>query len=385
MRPATTSAGPAKLNIHIGDALSPNLHSAIRSPQSAIPIVLGNPPFSSLTTNTNPWIARLVRGDDEVRGYVQAGDERLGERKTWLHDDYVKFIRLAQWHVEEAGCGIVGFVTNRGYLDNATFRLMRRELLRVFPHIRIVDLHGSRKGGDVSPNGQPDENVFGLDQGVAIGIFSRPPASQSPDQRSGCGTSHHSLAIQYAELWAARDSKLAALDSLALPACAVTPTPPHWRFVPTTTNTHPEYAAAWSLADAMPVNTTAPVTARDHFVVAFSPEELHQRIAEFRDLSIPDDVIRQRYFTRTRSSRYQRGDTRSWKLAAARQRRCRRCRLAGKDRPLPLSPIRLALGLLASGDDRLAADGCNATLIGSGLSEFKVQSSRFKVRGNLEL
>jgi predicted helicase len=69
----------------------------------------------------------------------------------------------------------------------------------------------------------------------------------------------------------------------------------------------------------MPVNTTAPVTARDHFVVAFTREELEHRIAEFRDLSIPDDVIRERYFTRTRSRRYQRGDTRSWKLAAARQ------------------------------------------------------------------
>ena len=85
------------------DSATPSLlpfQSAIRNPQSAIPILLGNPPFSSLSTNTNPWIARLVRGDDEIRGYVQANGQRLGERKTWLHDDYVKFIRLAQWHVE---------------------------------------------------------------------------------------------------------------------------------------------------------------------------------------------------------------------------------------------------------------------------------------------
>jgi predicted helicase len=310
------------------------LQFAIRNLQFAIPIILGNPPFSSLSTNTNAWIARLVRGDDEVRGYTRAGDERLGERKTWLHDDYVKFIRLAQWHVEAAGQGIVGFVTNRGYLDNATFRLMRQELLRVFPLIHLVDLHGNRKGGDVSSDGQPDENVFGLDQGIAIGLFVRPPtptrsASEEMETRS---VSEGDSRVEYDELWGARDEKLAALAScpcLSIPDAAtpsltrratiVAPTAPDWRFVPTTQALHPEYAAAWSLVEAMPLNTTAPVTARDHFVVAFTPAELHQRIAEFRDLSIPDDVIRQRYFTRTRSSRYQRGDTRSWKLAAARQ------------------------------------------------------------------
>ena len=110
----------------------------------------------------------------------------------------------------------------------------------------------------------------------------------------------------------------------------------------------------------MPVNTTAPVTARDHFVVAFTEEELRQRIAEFRDLSIPDDEIRRRYFTRTRSARYETG--RHPQLEAGRRppRRRRRRRLATPHRPLPLPPVRLALRLLAPGDDRLAADGSNA-------------------------
>ncbi len=322
---------PGIIRIEIGDALSPNPKSEIRKSKSATVVVLGNPPFSSLSTNTNPWIARLVRGDEEVRGYMRAGDQRLGERKTWLHDDYVKFLRLAQWYVEQAGQGIVGFVTNHGYLDNATFRLMRQELLRTFPRIRLVDLHGSRKSGELAPDGSPDENVFGLDQGVAIGLFCRPPASQSPDQWSGCSAGDCSTHVEYSDLWGSRDAKLAALasggreppetsdvESQPISFRPLSPEPPHWRLVPTTGPDHPEYARAWSLPDAMPVSTTAPVTARDHFVVAFTAEELHQRIAEFRDLSIPDEVIRERYFTRTRSSRYPRGDTRSWKLGAAR-------------------------------------------------------------------
>ena len=294
------------INIHIGDALDPALQSKIQNPKSKISVLLGNPPFSSLSTNTNPWIARLVRGDDEVRGYVQAGDQRLGERKTWLHDDYVKFIRLAQWHVEQAGRGIVGFVTNHGYLDNATFRLLRQELLRVFPHIQIVDLHGNRKNGEAAPDGGTDENVFGLDQGVAIGILSRSNGDGAPR-------------VEYAELWGTREEKLASLSKPPSLARRVSVTPPHWRFIPAKVCLYPEYEAGWSLPDVMPVNTTAPVTARDHFVVGFTAEELCQRIAEFRDLSIPDDEIRLRYFNRTRSRRYPPGDTRGWKLAEARR------------------------------------------------------------------
>jgi len=95
---------------------------------------------------------------------------------------------------------------------------------------------------------------------------------------------------------------------------------PDYVFTPVLSRTAcPKFAAAWSLAEAMPVNATAPVTARDHFVVAFTAEALRERIEVFCDLSIGDDEIRRRYFQRTRSARYETGDTRGWKLAAARQ------------------------------------------------------------------
>ena len=218
----------------------------------------------------------------------------------------MKFLRLAQWHVEQAGRGIVGFVTNHGYLDNATFRLLRQELLRVFPHIQIVDLHGNRKKGESAPGAGRDENVFGLDQGVAIACMSRSGRNGGPR-------------VEYAELWGSREEKLASLSGPPTPARRVDLTPPHFRFLPATICIRAEYEAGWSLPEVMPVNTTAPVTARDHFVVGFTAEELCRRIAEFRDFSIPDDEIRSRYFNRTRSRRYPTGDTRSWKLAEARR------------------------------------------------------------------
>src|SRR4029078_8253573 len=108
-----------------------------------------------------------------------------------------------------------------------------------------------------------------------------------------------------------RETKQSRLPSLARRASVLNPEAPNWQFVPSVAAVScAEYSSAWSLADAMPVNTTAPVTARDHFVVAFTREELISRIEAFCDLSLSDDIIRQQYFQRTRSARYETGDTR---------------------------------------------------------------------------
>jgi predicted helicase len=269
-------------------------------------VILGNPPYASLSTAAHGWIEGLIQSPGD--GYMTVDGEPLGEKKHWLHDDYVKFLRLAQWHVQQRGSGIAGLVTNHGYLENASFRGMRASLLRTFSHIDIVDLHGNAKMRERSPDGSQDENVFGIASGAAIGIFVRPPMRQAQSQ------------VRRSDLWGSRADKL---QRLASQECMATktfvPVGPHYRFSPAEAKASGEYSAAWRLCEAMPLSTTAPVTARDGFVVAFSREELVQRMDEFRELSIPDDVIRQRYFNRTRSCKYPPGDSRSWKLSGARR------------------------------------------------------------------
>ena len=96
----------------------------------------------------------------------------LGEKNPeWLQDDYVKFLRFAQWKIHKAGRGIVAMITNHGYLDNPTFRGMRQSLLKTFDEIYILDLHGNSLKRETAPDGSPDENVFDIRQGVAIALF----------------------------------------------------------------------------------------------------------------------------------------------------------------------------------------------------------------------
>ncbi|MFP5374524.1 MAG: N-6 DNA methylase, partial [Gammaproteobacteria bacterium] len=131
-------------------------------------VVLGNPPYSGHSANTGEWIAGLLRGHDslnkrDTENYFEVDGKPLGERNPkWLNDDYVKFIRFAQWRIEQTGHGVLGFVTNHGYLDNPTFRGMRESLMRGFDEIYLLDLHGNSKKKETAPDGGKDENVFDI-------------------------------------------------------------------------------------------------------------------------------------------------------------------------------------------------------------------------------
>jgi N-6 DNA Methylase len=135
-------------------------------------VILGNPPYSGHSANKGEWINSLIRD------YFLCDGKPLGERNPkYLNDDYVKFIRWAQWRIEKTGQGILGFITNHGYLDNPTFRGMRQNLMKSFDEIYLLDLHGNSKKKEIDPaTGAPDKNVFDIQQGVAIGIFVKLPA-----------------------------------------------------------------------------------------------------------------------------------------------------------------------------------------------------------------
>jgi hypothetical protein len=119
--------------------------------EAPVMVVLGNPPYSGHSANTGEWISGLLRGKDSHTGkptgdYFKVDGQPLGEKNPkWLNDDYVKFIRFAQWRIEQTGYGILAFISNHGYLDNPTFRGMRQSLMETFDDIYVLDLHGNSK------------------------------------------------------------------------------------------------------------------------------------------------------------------------------------------------------------------------------------------------
>jgi len=107
-----------------------------------IMVVIGNPPYSGHSANKGGWIATLL--DD----YKKSPQLKKPAQAKWLSDDYVKFIRFAQWRIEQTGHGVLAFITNHSYLDNPTFLDMRASLMATFDDIYVLDLHGSVKRDD---------------------------------------------------------------------------------------------------------------------------------------------------------------------------------------------------------------------------------------------
>ena len=194
-------------------------------------VVLGNPPYSGHSQNVDAWITGLLRGKDvnaPTGSYFEVDGKPLDERNPkYLNDDYVKFVRFAQWRIEQTGYGILAFITNHGYLDNPTFRGMRQCLMNTFDDIYLVNLHGNSKKKEKCPDGSDDENVFDIQQGVAIGIFVKR------------GETHSPCSVHYAELWGSRTAKYEWLSSSALSLTGwapLHPNSPGYLFHPTGRN-----------------------------------------------------------------------------------------------------------------------------------------------------
>ncbi|MFO7904317.1 MAG: type ISP restriction/modification enzyme [Pirellulaceae bacterium] len=308
---------PGGLHFYLANTLrQPRVGPDSQTAPVPFTVIVGNPPFAGVSDNQQVWMRELLRGKSpeppfNVANYFLSQGAPLRERKHWLEDDYVKFMRFAHWQIEKAGMGIIGFVTNHGYLDNSTFRGMREQLLETFPRISVVDLRGSTRNRGGRRAGASDQSVFGIEQGVAVGFFRRPAVG------------NHESSVEHAELWGDRSAKLKTLEHPTPEALVwkkIEPRSPHYFLVPRNQRVLREYEAAPRLCDVMPVNSTAVVTARDSFVVAMDRTELRERMRAFADPRISDEEIRARFFTNTRSRKYPPGDTRGWQVTGARRR-----------------------------------------------------------------
>jgi predicted helicase len=271
--------------------------------ESPFCVVLGNPPWAGRSANRGRWISRLLRQgvSPEDEGYFRVDGYPLGERNSkWLQDDYVKFFRYAQWQIERHGQGIVALVTNHGWLDNPTFRGMRRSLLRTFDEIHVLDLHGNRRKRETGPHGTYDENLFeGIEQGAAVALLVKRPGLASRVVR--------------ADLWGTRAYKqrwLGWRDAANTPWEEIRPRAPLYLFASRDPAVEERYARGVPLIEIFPEHSVGVLTGRDAFVLDFDRERLRDRIVMLRSGLLPGELVPVDYPR----------DTRSWQLAEAARR-----------------------------------------------------------------
>ena len=214
-------------------------------------VVLGNPPYSGHSANASRKDGKLTWIGGLIEDYKRVDGQPLGERNPkWLQDDYVKFIRFGQRRIQQSGAGILAFITNHAYLDNPTFRGMRHQLMRTFTDVYLLDLHGNSKKKERAPDGGVDQNVFDIQQGVAIGIFVKQAGKIGPAR------------VRHADLWGEREGKYAALaesDIATMPWEELEPESPNYLFKPWDKDLEREYGQWRKINEIMPVNSVGVV------------------------------------------------------------------------------------------------------------------------------
>jgi len=267
-------------------------------------VVIGNPPYSGISSNMSEAIIDLVEPYKQINGVS------LGERKIWAQDDYKKFIRFGQLKIARTRCGILGFITNHGFINEPTGRGMRHNLLATFPRVTVLDMHGSLKKREVCPDGTPDKNVFDIETGVAISFL-----------RNG-GSAHASVA--HAELWGTRESKYDWLLRHTLGTTKWSPASPSaefYLFVPQNEDTKTEFSHLLSITEVFDSGSNGIQTSRDHVVYGFRQDECRSVIEDFRlpETSLSTNDLRDKYWPGKRVANYAPGDTRGWRVQEARK------------------------------------------------------------------
>ncbi|GAA8746084.1 DNA methyltransferase [Helicobacter pylori] len=300
-------------------------------------IITGNPPYSGASSNGGlfEWEVKATYGIEpefqtieiekkvkltakiqtllkNIQAQKQSGSKnalkelkklhskyKLQDEKNprWILDDYVKFMRFAQNKIESLGHGLFGFISNNAFLDNPTFRGLRRSLLECYDELYILNLHGNARKKEKTPQGAKDENVFNIKQGVSINLFVK--KAQTTKQK-----------IHYYDVYGERAEKYAFLaqnDLKSIEWLELAPREPFYLLLPLKTHLLDEYEQGFSVQKMFQISSVGIVTGRDHVVFHKDKESLLELLKDFSTLE-PNELHR----------KYDIGDDgRDWRLEYA--------------------------------------------------------------------
>ena len=258
-----------------------------------IMVAFGNPPYSISSQNKGQWILQ------KIKKYK----ENLNEIKINLDDDYIKFIRMAEYYIAENETGtdenkegIVAMITNNSFLDGITHRQMRKHLLETFDCIYIYNLHG-----DIERDGSKDKNVFDIRQGVAISIFIKDSKKQGQLADVYHLDSYGRREEKYQRLWEG--------DLETMPFQRLNYKEPYYFFVPKDFQIEAEYNRGFKMIELFKSRGSGIKTERDRITIHQKKEDLINTVNDFKNLSIDE--------LRTKYNLFK--DSRDWSVERAKQ------------------------------------------------------------------
>lgn len=266
-------------------------------------VILGNPPYNAKSKN---------KGED-ILELLQAYKQGLNETKINLDDDYIKFMRFAQWKLLEQNKkdlfeekkGLLGFITNNSFISGKTHRKMRESLYKSFDEIYILNLHGSDK------DAKNDENVFDIKVGVCISLFVK----YKDEPSNGAKVFYYSTGDNNIF---SRKEKFALLDDLrqkglnAIKWEELSLDEPYFWFIKKEFENE-EYEIFWALASDKALGDKKSIflnynsgieTQKDNIAIQLMKNKMEETLKDFSNLNSVDLV-----------KKYDLKDSRDWKIS----------------------------------------------------------------------
>jgi len=232
--------------------------------EKPILVILGNPPYSVSSSN-------IIKSESDFYKFYESYKETVRKEEKNiqpLSDDYIKFIAFAHWKIRQAGNGVVGIITNNSYLDGLIHRDIRRKLSEDFDEIYILNLHGSSKRKEKTPEGGKDENVFAIQQGVGILILAKNKGLKKK--------------VKYFDLFGLQKKKFEFLDNHEIKSTKwqnLSPAMPNYFFVPRDTKGEEKYQKFASIKDIFLKYNAGIATGKDDVLVDFKKDALKRKMS----------------------------------------------------------------------------------------------------------
>ena len=134
--------------------------------ETPITVIVSNPPYQKIKNSANDindkvYYPNLVNKIEKT--YAKLSDSNL---KNALQDSYLRAFKWASLRIKDRG--IIGYITNNGYLDSRSLDGVRRSLTKEFNYIYIINLKGGVRGLSKEQIKKEGKNIFDIMTGVAI-------------------------------------------------------------------------------------------------------------------------------------------------------------------------------------------------------------------------
>ncbi|MGX7346712.1 DEAD/DEAH box helicase [Acetobacter pasteurianus] len=187
----------------IGSTLEDNNKRIRKQKKLDIRVIMGNPPYSVGQTSGNDNNQNVSYPTLDARIAETYAKRSTATNKRALYDSYIRAIRWASDRI--GNCGVIGFVTNAGFLETNTANGLRQCLVEEFSSIYVFHLRGGIRGksGDLAK--REGGNIFDIMVPPSISIMVKNPQS----------TTHGQVLFHDIGDYLTRDQKLKAIRELS--------------------------------------------------------------------------------------------------------------------------------------------------------------------------